>query len=68
MKIIVDVENEEKGSEIEAKRLKIALNKDVEFNIDINKFGELVIRKQNFGNGEGSIMIMPSVSNEIRVH
>lgn len=45
----------------------IVLNDDVEFRITKNKFGELVIQKEQYGDGESCILIRPSVSNEIKI-
>jgi hypothetical protein len=42
-------------------------NGDVEYRISINKFNELQVQKQQYGEGEGAIIIKPSVSNEIRI-
>jgi hypothetical protein len=63
MKIIVN--NNE--SQIEARHITIALNEDLEFRININQFGELTIQKTQYGAGESSMIIKPSVSNEIRI-
>jgi len=38
-----------------------------EFIIQVDKFGNLVINKQNYGEGESSIVIIPRVSNEIHL-
>ena len=40
---------------------------DVEFKVSENQFNELVITKTQLGEGEGAIIIKPSVSNEIRL-
>ena len=53
--------------QLQAKRITITLNENVEFDIAINNFGELVIRKAQFGNETGDLIIKPSVSNEIRL-
>lgn len=47
--------------------ITVILNEDIEFRIGVNKFGELVIQKEQYGEGETSIIIRPSVSNEIRI-
>lgn len=47
--------------------LTIHLNNDVDINITIDQFGNLVIEKENYGQGESSIIIKPSVSNVIRI-
>lgn len=51
---------------IEATNITIMVN-DVEFRISVNKFNELVVNKTQYGEGEGSIVIKPSVSNEIKL-
>ena len=63
MKVIVN--NNE--SELNARHITIPLSEDVEFRIKINQFGELEIQKTNYGSGESAIVIMPSVSNDIRI-
>ncbi len=40
---------------------------DVGFRITVNKFDELVVNKIQYHDGEGAIIIKPSVSNEIRI-
>ncbi len=40
---------------------------EVGFKISVNKFDELVINKIQYHDGESSIIIKPSVSNEIRI-
>ncbi len=45
----------------------INLNDDTEIRIRINQFGELVVNKQYYGEGESGIIIVPSVSNEIKI-
>ncbi len=52
---------------IQAKKITIKLNDDIEFDISINNFGELVVNKGQFGPGTGDLIIKPSVSNEIRI-
>lgn len=49
---------------VETDKVTVLLN-DVEFIFSINKFNELVVNKQQYGEGEGSIIITPRVSNEI---
>ena len=63
MKIIVN-SNE---SEINARKITICVNEDVEFHVSINPFGELTVQKTQYGEGESSMTIKPSVSNEIRL-
>ncbi len=36
-----------------------------EFEIFIDKFGELIIRKEQYGSGESGLIVRPKVSNEI---
>lgn len=48
------------------KIITIIIN-DVEFRISVNNFNQLILNKQQYGEGESSIIIMPSVSNEIRI-
>jgi len=66
MKLIIKDESRE-DVEIEQKNITIRLNKDVDFRIEVNNFGELEITKANFGSGSGSINIEPCVSNNIRL-
>lgn len=63
MKIITN--NNE--SQLEVRKITVFLHEDVEFEISINKFNELVITKGQFGEGESAMLIKPSVSNEIRI-
>jgi hypothetical protein len=49
------------------KKITIALNDNVDYEITVNQFGELVLQKQQYGEGEGCIILEPSVSNEIRL-
>lgn len=49
------------------KKLTLSLNEDVDFLISKNRFGELVINKQQYGASCSEILIKPSVSNEIRL-
>jgi len=56
-----------KYQRINPKQIKIELSDDVEFTIEITKFGELEINKQQFGEGTSAIKITPCVSNEITV-
>ena len=64
MNIII---NRDIDSPIQAAKITITLNDDVEMQISQNQFGELVIRKAQYGNGDGDLIILPSVSNEIRI-
>ena len=65
MEVIIDKRGDTPS--IEAKKLTIKLNDDVDYEISVNKFGELVIQKQSYGGEESSIVLKPSVSNEIRL-
>ena len=51
---------------IEVKKVTI-FHKNTEFEIHINNFDEIVIRKEQYGEGESNIIIRPSVSNVIRI-
>lgn len=55
--------NEER---LDVKKITI-FNGNAEFEIELSKFDEIVIRKEEFGEGESSIVIKPNVSNEIRI-
>jgi len=61
MKTIIEKE------ELRNDSLLIKLNEDTEIRIKINQFGELVVNKQYYGKDDSSLIIMPSVSNEIRI-
>ena len=61
-------ENAEKQKqEIDIRKITLSLNEDVDFIISIDKFGELVVQKQQYGSGQSSIIISPRVSNEISI-
>jgi len=62
MEIKID-RNEEK---LEVKKIMI-FTKNKEFTIYIDKFGELIINKEQYGNEESGIIVRPKVSNEIGV-
>lgn len=62
MKVIIG--NNE--SEFEARKITIVVG-NVEFEIKVNNFKQLVVNKQNYGDGESELIIKPSVSNEIRL-
>ena len=62
MNIQIDRNNEKQ----EVNKITVFLN-DVEIEINVNKFGELVVNKQQYGEGESSLVIKPSMSNEIRI-
>lgn len=53
--------------ELEGSRLKIVIDGDTEFNLQIDRFGELIIQKISFDSGSSSINISPKVSNEIGI-
>jgi hypothetical protein len=63
----MEVQLNREGEFIKVERILIKNDENVEFIIHFNKFGELILNKQQHGEGEGSIVIMPSVSNEIRI-
>jgi hypothetical protein len=42
-------------------------NGDSEFEIELSKFGEIIIRKEQYGEGESAVIIKPKVSNEIGI-
>ena len=61
-------ENTEKQKqEIDIRKITLSLNEDIDFIISIDKFGELVVQKQQYGSGQSSIIISPRVSNEISI-
>lgn len=62
MEIKID-RNEEK---LEVKKIMI-FTKNKEFTIYIDKFGELIVNKEQYGNEESGIIVRPKVSNEIGV-
>jgi len=53
--------------DINSNKIIIELNEDVSYHISINKFGELLVQKQQYGNGDSAILLKPSVSNEIKL-
>lgn len=60
----VSINREQDVKEVSTVTVIIA---DVTFRISVNKFDELVINKMQYGDGEGAMVIKPSVGNEIRV-
>ena len=62
MEIKID-RNEER---LEVKRIMI-FTQNKEFTIYIDKFGELIINKEQYANEESGIIVRPKVSNEISV-
>ena len=65
MKILIDKHKEEKV--IEQDRIEICVSEDKMFKINFNQFGELVINKQTFNDESSTIIIKPSVSNQINI-
>ena len=65
MKILIDKHTEEKI--IEQDRIEIWVSEDKMFKINFNQFGELVINKQTFNDESSTIIIKPSVSNQINI-
>lgn len=65
MKILIDKHKEEKV--IEQDRIEIWVSEDKMFKINFNQFGELVINKQTFNDESSTIIIKPSVSNQINI-
>ena len=65
MKILIDKHEEEKV--IEQDRIEIWVSEDKMFKINFNQFGELVINKQTFNDESSTIIIKPSVSNQINI-
>lgn len=62
MEIQVD-RNEER---LEVKSITI-FTQNKEFTIYIDKLGELIVNKEQYGNEESGIIVRPKVSNEIGV-
>jgi hypothetical protein len=60
MEIQID-RNEER---LEVKKIVI-FNQNKEFTIYIDKFGELIVNKERYGNEESGIIVRPKVSNEV---
>ena len=65
MKILIDEHKEEKV--IEQDKIEIWVSEDKMFKINFNQFGELVINKQTFNDESSTIIIKPSVSNQINI-
>ena len=59
-----DEKGERKSVILNKKRITIQCN-EIDYHIQINQFGEIVITKSNFGKGSDSIIIQPCVSNQI---
>jgi len=49
---------------MEVKKIKI-FTQNKEFTIYIDKFGELIVNKEQYGKEESGIVVRPKVSNEI---
>jgi hypothetical protein len=60
MEIQID-RNEER---LEVKKIMI-FTQNKEFTIYIDKFGELIVNKEQYGNEESGIVVSPKVSNEV---
>ena len=58
------IQTEREAEFTEVKDVTILVG-EVEFIMTINKFGQLVVTKIQYGVGEGSISIVPQVSNQI---
>ena len=63
--MLIDKHKEEKI--IEQDRIEIWVSEDKMFKINFNQFGELVINKQTFNDESSTIIIKPSVSNQINI-
>lgn len=63
----MDIGINDDTSQLEVRNITIKRTQDVEFRISINFFGELVIKKIEFGTKDSSLIIKTSESNEIRV-
>lgn len=63
MEIQID-RNEER---LEVKKIMI-FTQNKEFTIYIDKFGELIVNKEQYGNEESGIVVRPKVSNEIGLY
>ena len=61
--MLISINNEKTNQDV--KSITVQLTDEVDIEISVNKFGELLINKQQFGEGESSIIIKPRVSNEI---
>jgi len=59
--------------QIDRKEKKLTVNKiiisngDIEFEISIDKFGELTITKEHYGEGESGLIVRPKVSNVVGI-
>ena len=63
--MLIDKHKEEKV--IEQDRIEIWVSEDKMFKINFNQFGELAINKQTFNDESSTIIIKPSVSNQINI-
>lgn len=57
----------EKEKVIEQDRIEIWVSEDKMFKINFNQFGELVVNKQTFNDESSTIIIKPSVLNQINI-
>jgi hypothetical protein len=62
----MEIQIDRKEERMLVKKIKILLQ-DKEFTISIDKFGELIINKEQYGSEESGIVVRPKVSNEIGV-
>lgn len=61
---IMEIEMDGNGNRIQVKKIEI-FTQNKEFTIYINKFDELIINKEQYGDGDTGIAVKPRVSNEI---
>jgi len=62
----MEISYKEEGKEVRVNVTKVSIHLgDVDFYLKINNWGELVLNKQQFGDGISGLNIAPSVSNEI---
>lgn len=60
----MEIQLDRKEERLEVKKIMI-FTQNKEFTIHIDTFGELIINKEQYGDGESAILIRPRVSNEI---
>lgn len=60
----MEIEIDRNQERISVKKIKIFIQ-NKEFTLYIDKFGELIVNKEQFGSEESGIAIRPRVSNEI---
>jgi hypothetical protein len=63
---IMEIQIDRNEERVEVKKIMI-FTQNKEFTIYIDKLGELIINKEQYGNEESGIIVRPKVSNEIRV-